>query len=172
MMKSIKIFQTVLFVLALGCCTTVSAANKQKKADKDTDNWRYEIECAGTGADGTYLVKVWSYSKKADLAAEQSLKNAVHGVLFKGITGQPGGCPSQRALISTPNVQNEQRDFFAKFFSSNGGDFRKYAVATGTPERVKLKKEYKVGVTVSVAKDQLRRDLESAGIIKGLGSGF
>lgn len=162
----------VAILLLIGCCPMAWAGNQQKKADKDTENWRYDIECAGTGSDGTYLVKVWSYAKKADVAAEQSLKNAVHGVLFKGITGQPGGCPSQRALIPNPNVQNEQRDFFAKFFSSKGGDFRKYAVATGTPERVRLKKEYKVGVTVSVAKDQLRRDLEAAGIIKGLGSGF
>ncbi|MDE7148961.1 MAG: hypothetical protein K2O01_00905, partial [Bacteroidales bacterium] len=161
-MKNAKIFCTVLLVLI--CCTAALAGNKQKKADKDTDNWRYDIECAGTGSDGTYLVKVWSYSKKADVAAEQSLKNAVHGVLFKGITGQPGGCPSQRALISNPNVQNEQRDFFAKFFSSKGGDFRKYAVATGAPERVRLSKEYKVGVPVSVAKDQLLLDLEAAGI--------
>ncbi len=169
-MKIAKIL--CICLLIFGGCTLAFAGNQQKKADKDTETWRYDIECAGTGSDGTYLVKVWSYSKKADVAAEQSLKNAVHGVLFKGITGQPGGCPSQRALIPNPNVQNEQRDFFAKFFSSKGGDFRKYAVATGTPERVKLKKEYKVGVTVSVAKDMLRRDLEAAGIIKGLGSGF
>lgn len=161
-----------LILLSLGLIATAAAGPKQKKADKDTDSWRYDIECAGVGSDGTYLVKVWSYSKKADVAAEQSLKNAVHGVLFKGTTGKPGGCPSQRPLISNPNVQNEQRDFFAKFFSSKGGDFRKYAVATGTPERVRLSKEYKVGVTVSVSKDQLRRDLEAAGIIKGLGSGF
>jgi GTP-sensing pleiotropic transcriptional regulator CodY len=33
-------------------------------------------------------------------------------------------------------------------------------------------KEYKVGVTVSVSKDQLRKDLEAAGVIKSLGSGF
>lgn len=169
-MKNAKTLWLCLFLLS--GCTLAWAGNKEKKADKDTENWRYDIECAGTGSDGTYFVKVWSYSKKADVAAEQSLKNAVHGVLFKGITGQVGGCPSQRALIPNPNVQNEQRDFFAKFFSSKGGDFRKYAVATGTPERVRLKKEYKVGVTVSVAKDMLRRDLEAAGVIKGLGSGF
>jgi len=39
-------------------------------------------------------------------------------------------------------------------------------------ESVKVGKEYKIGVVVSVSKDQLRKDLEAAGIIKGLSSGF
>ena len=34
------------------------------------------------------------------------------------------------------------------------------------------KNEYKVGVVISVSKDLLRKDLEAAGIIKGLGAGF
>ena len=37
---------------------------------------------------------------------------------------------------------------------------------------VKAGKEYKVSVLVSVYKDQLRRDLESRGVIRGLSSGF
>ena len=39
-------------------------------------------------------------------------------------------------------------------------------------DRVKVGKEYKIGVLVSVSKDALRKDLEAAGIIKGLSSGF
>ena len=39
-------------------------------------------------------------------------------------------------------------------------------------DRMKVGKEYKIGVIVSVFKDALRQDLESAGIIKGLSSGF
>jgi GTP-sensing pleiotropic transcriptional regulator CodY len=45
----------------------------------------------------------------------------------------------------------------------------------GVPDEnscVKVGKEYKVGIVVSVAKDALRKDLEDAGIIKGLSSGF
>ena len=44
------------------------------------------------------------------------------------------------------------------------------AVAAG--DRIKVGKEYKIGLIVSVRKDALRKDLEQAGIIKGLNSGF
>jgi hypothetical protein len=37
---------------------------------------------------------------------------------------------------------------------------------------IKIGKEYKIGVIVSVQKDYLRKDLEAAGVIKGLSSGF
>ncbi len=41
-----------------------------------------------------------------------------------------------------------------------------------TDDRLKVGKEYKIGVVVSVMKDQLRKDLEKAGIIKALDAGF
>jgi sRNA-binding protein len=39
-------------------------------------------------------------------------------------------------------------------------------------DRIKVGKEYKIGVIVSVMKDELRKDLEAAGVIRGLASGF
>lgn len=37
---------------------------------------------------------------------------------------------------------------------------------------IKIGKEYKVGVVISVNVAMLRKDLEDAGIIKGLSNGF
>jgi len=146
----------------------------KKKADKQTEVYRYEIACAGTGVQGTYLVKVWTYSKKPSVAFEQSKKNAVHGIIFKGFAGNSiAGCTSQKPIATNPTIEQEQSDFFRKFFS-DGGNYMKY-VNTSEPlgtDVVKVGKEYKVGVVVSVAKDQLRKDLEAAGMIKGLSSGF
>ena len=53
-----------------------------------------------------------------------------------------------------------------KFVSASGDG----NIAAG--DRVKVGKEYKIGIVVSVMKDQLRKDLEAAGIVKGLSSGF
>ena len=39
-------------------------------------------------------------------------------------------------------------------------------------DRIKIGKEYKIGIIVSIRKDLLRKDLESNGIIKSFGSGF
>ena len=42
----------------------------------------------------------------------------------------------------------------------------------GTTEITRLDREYKVGCIVSIRKDDLRKALEAAGIIRGLNSGF
>lgn len=163
-------------LLLLFLVSTISMVGQaRKKADEDTKEWRYEIQCAGVGHDGTYLVKVWSYSKKGNVAIEQAKKNAVHGVIFKGFTGGDG-CTSQKALASNPNIEAEKKEFFDLFFE-DGGKYMKYvSVSTdgqiSADDRKKVGKEFKVGIVISVMKDALRKDLESAGVIKGLSSGF
>jgi hypothetical protein len=164
----------VLFAVML-CVTSLANAQARKKADKDTEEWRYEIEVVQTGTQGTYLIKVWSYSKKADVAIEQAKKNAVHGVIFKGFAGKPS-VQGQKALASDVNLEVERADFFKPFFE-DGGKYMKFvstsndgAVAAG--DRMKVGKEYKVGVVLSVNVAALRKDLEAAGIIKALGAGF
>jgi len=167
-MKNVKfILLTIIFLGSL--CTGFSQA--KKKANKDTDHFRYDISCEGEGTQGSYLVMVWTYSKKPSVATEQSKKNAVHGVIFKGFTGVAQKCQSQRPLASDPTIAQQHADFFKKFFS-DGGDYMKYVTTAGRTASVKIKREYKIGVVVSVSKDQLRKDLEAAGIIKGLSSGF
>lgn len=158
-------------VCALALCLSASAAVGKKKANKDTEQYRYEISCAGNATQGTYLVKVWSYSKKANIAEEQCRKNAVHGVIFKGYGGG-NGCVAQRPLCSVPGAEIEYKEFFSSFFA-DGGEFQRYAsIVEGTTETTKVGKEYKVGVVVSVRKDDLRKALESAGIIRALNAGF
>ncbi len=161
----------LLSLLVAALCMPVIAGSRQKKADKDTNQFRYEIECAGNAVQGTYLVKVWSYSKKAAIAENQCRKNAVHGVIFKGYGGGQG-CVAQRPLANNPGAETQFADYFKSFFAE-GGEFQKYAsIIEGTTEVVKIGKEYKVGVTVSVRKDDLRRALEAAGVVRGLSSGF
>ncbi len=163
-------------ILTVVCCLAVTVACmavSKAKADKDTEQFRYEIECAGNGAQGSYLVRVWTYTKKVDSsnAINQCKKNAVHGIIFKGYTGG-NGCVAQRPLAATPGVEAEHAEFFKHFFA-DGGEFLKYVqVTSGTQETVKFGREYKVGVVVTVAKDALRKALEQAGIIRSLGSGF
>lgn len=167
----------ILLIIAMLSFSIAMNAQAGKKADKDTEEWRYEIECVGTGAQGTYLVKVWSFSKNPDVAMEQAKKNAVHGIIFKGFAGGGQGCTSQKPLASNPNVEQEKEEFFKDFFA-DGGKYMKFVSvsnngAIGAGDRLKIsKKEYKIGVVVSVQKDALRKDLEAAGIIKGLASGF
>ena len=168
-MKLSKILMTLCFFLFVGLMAVQAQTKKQKK---DTWNYKYESHCAGTGTDGSYLVKVWCYSKQKKLNPQQAGQCAVHGIIFKGVTGGLQGCSSQPALARDPSLQETHKDFFQKFFASTG-DFNKYVLSVGTNiERIKTKGAWKYGVVVHVAKDPLRKDLESAGIIKGLSSGF
>ena len=158
-------------LLAVVMCLVGCRAARQKKADKDTAQFRYEIECGGNAIQGTYLVKVWTYSKTASVAENQCRKNAIHGVIFKGYGGGQG-CVSQRPMANQPGIESQYKEYFDSFFAE-GGEFQKYAsVLEGTTEIVKIGREYKVGVVVSVRKDDLRKALEAAGIIRGLNSGF
>ena len=173
MKKTIKSISLLIIMIV----SFIAVANSQskRKADKETKEWRYEIECAGVGANGTYLIKVWSYSKNPNLAIEQAKKNAVHGIIFKGFTGQGTGC-TQKPLTNNPALEQEKELFFKDFFA-DGGKYMKFVSVSSdgsinAGDRLKVGKEYKIGVIVSVSKDLLRKDLEAAGIIKALDSGF
>jgi hypothetical protein len=165
-----------LIVLLLSISVNSQSKRAQGKADEATGAWKYEIECMGVGTDGTYLVKVWSYSKNPKIATSQAKKNAVHGVIFKGFIGGANGCTTQKPLASNPNLEMEKADFFEPFFEE-GGKYMKFVTLSSdgniaAEDRMKVGKEYKTGVIVSVAKNELRKDLEAAGIIKGLSNGF
>ncbi len=163
---------TVIFV-AFGLVSNAQIS-KKKKAQKDTKNWRYEIECVGIGKAGTKVIKVWSYSKKAKVAIAQAKKNAVHGIIFQGYAGGGRGCTSQKPLASDPSVEQQKEEFFDNFFDINGGKYMKFVShsADATPTVMKVGKEYKIGVIVTVMSSNLRKDLEAAGVIRGLSSGF
>ncbi len=170
--------KNVLFVMALLCFGFSHAQfTARGKANKDTKVWNYEVECSGVGNDGNVLIKVWSYSRKPKIAIEQAKKNAVHGILFKGYASGASGCTAQRAIAPDPGIEEDKQDFFKDFFSK-GGQYLKYvSTSTDASSREVLKvtqgrMKYKVGVTVTVHKDVLRKYLEKEGVIKGLATGF
>ena len=158
----------IIFILLL--CFSVQGLYAKKKVDRETFAWRYEVEDIGqTGKQGTAVFKVWTYAKKKDAALMQAAKNAAHAVVFKGYG-------IQKPLASDGTVYENNRAFFNDFFKT-GGDYQQFVtlVNNGALEPgdvIKLKKEYKVGVKVVVRKDDLRKYLEKAGVIKALNSMF
>jgi hypothetical protein len=167
-----KIIGLLILIPVIFLQTAAGQTNQQRKAAGFVIG-NYEVECMGTGMDGTQLVKVWGFGKKPEDAIYQARKNAVHAVIFKGIlTGEPG-C-MQRPLVTKPGAEVQHADFFNNFFS-DGGSYLRFVSQSGdgTVDRIKIdKRTYKVGVVVSVMHAQLRRELETAGIIPKLGQGF
>ncbi len=141
----------------------------QKKANIATEEWRYELSCKGTGgSDNSYLIDVVSYLRDDRLAINQSKKNAVHGIIFKGVFGNSVGCQTKPALTKNANLFEEKREYFDAFFA-DGGTFSKFVILpTGRPDKVDqvTKTEYRVNMTAQVNVIGLREQLETDGIIE------
>ncbi|MDL2221673.1 hypothetical protein LJC35_03870 [Parabacteroides sp. OttesenSCG-928-N08] len=158
-----------LIILFFACVISTALFAKDKKDGK----LRYDIENVGQeGAQRSYLVRAWIYSSSANVSIDLIKEAAIRGVIFKGYAGSPG-VQGQRPLATDPATEEEKADFFSLFFSS-GGEYLRYATALeDSYEVIKLgKKEYKIGMVVSVAKDDLRKALETANVIRSLSSGF
>lgn len=138
---------------------------------KKTEAMQYELQGAGTGVQGTYLVEVSVLSGSRDVNDGELVKAAVHGVLFRGFTN-PAGRNTQKPLAGSPANEAEHADFYKDFFGKNGTSSQFGSVVTGTRIITKAGKQYKVSAKVSVNKDLLLKYLQDAGVIKGLNSAF
>jgi len=165
-----------LFILGLALFLISFTAEAQTKKQRAAAGYiisNYEVECMGTGMDGTQLIKVWGFGKKPDDAIYNAKKNAVHAVIFKGIMGGKPGCMT-RPLINKPGVEEQHREYFNSFFA-NGGRYLSFVSQTGDGkvDRIKISnKDYKIGVIVAIMHSELRAELEAAGILKELSRGF
>lgn len=169
LLKPVHCVTTVLssLIILLFLSTSLCAQNVEQNIDR-----RYDIICEGNGVEGTYLVRVWVYANKQNLKPEQIRKYAIHGVIFKGITGS-SKCNGQKPLAKSLSVEEENEKYFDEFFEKKNAYLNFATIVEGTFERVKVtKRQYKIGAVVSVSKDQLRKQLETDGVIRGLSTGF
>lgn len=124
----------------------------------------YSIEGAGTGIQGTYLVKVTMTAKKPEDAKDEDLaKCAIHGVLFRGFQGDR---QHQRPMAGSATSEQQHADFYNGFFQQQ---YQSYATTeTDSRSVIKSGENYKVSAIVSVSKDQLRKDLTQQGALRDI----
>ena len=167
----------LILALLLAIGTNANAQWKKNKANEDTKIWRYDLECEGIAKQGSKLVKVWSYSKNPKHAISRGMKNAVHGIVFKGYAGGGQGCTPLKPLVKDTDIEEKFKTFFDAFFA-DGGEYLKYVSAAtdgsiAAGDRLKVsRREYKIGVIVTIQFNQLRKRLEKEGIVRSLASGF
>ena len=152
-------------VLSIMATLVLSAKDK---ADDD----RYEIEMAEVGEPGTLVVKVWCYNKKPQISEDVAKKNAIKGVLFKGVSDS-GRMKGRKALVE--DGYESHQEYFDDFF--NEGKYARYsrvALNNYVEENslIKVGKLYKIGKIVVISYNDLRKQLENDKIIKGLDYGF
>lgn len=171
----------ILAILLLATPFAVDAQRRDKAAaDRDTQQWKYEIERVdvrgvGVVGDGNVVaVKSWCYSKNPSVAKAQSFKNAVHGVIFKGIP-VVDRVPGLKPLCSDASAEMKNAEYFRAFFA-DGGLYMRFANSSSKGSNTSVlkvdKRTYKVGVNVIVDVAALRKELERAGVINKLGGRF
>ncbi len=166
-MRIIKslLIATLVFITACG----VSAQKYKYKTSRN-----YEVVMLGVGTDGTKAFQIYTTEKSVEKAIALAKKAAVEICIFKGL-------PSAGTVSATPamcdySTEEQHSDYFEEFFTP-GGQYLRYVNITtdGVPsgqDRLKVKGGYKVGLKVQILYDDLRRDLEKAGIVKPLDYGF
>lgn len=143
----------------------VFVAGAMAKGDKMP---QYDITGAGSGSEGTLLVKVYVYGKKV---SDADLKRAaVHGVVFRGCSGNASG--ARQPAMAPPTAETDNATFCEAFFAADGQCQNFADIVAGSYERVKTNKGYKYGAILQVNKTALRKELEKAGVVRSLSSGF
>jgi hypothetical protein len=156
-----------LLFMVLSIMATFVLSAKEKPDDN-----RYDIEMAEIGEPGTLVVKVWCYNKKPQVSEAIAKKNAIKGVLFKGISDS-GRMKGRKALVE--DGYESHQEYFDDFF--NEGKYARYsrvALNNYVEENslIKVGKLYKIGKIVVISYNDLRKQLETDKIIKGLDYGF
>ena len=160
-----KIYMSIIATVLLLCISVSTSA-------KGNDKGQYEIEIAEIGQPGELVVKVWYYSKKANVSESIFKECAINGIMFKGLNDS-GRMKGRKPLVA--DGYEKHKDYFDDFFKN--GEYQKYAriAMNGYVEQnslVKVGKMYKIGKIVVISFNELRARLETDMIIKGLNSGF
>lgn len=153
-----RIISLTVMLLAIVLCAVA-------KGDKMP---QYDITGAGSGTEGTILVKVYVYGK--NVKDEDLKRAAVHGVVFRGCTGNKSG--ARQPAMAAATAESENAAFCEIFFAADGQCLNFATVVTGSYDRVKTSKGYKTGAILQVDKSSLRKVLEQAGLVRSLSSGF
>lgn len=129
---------------------------------------QYDITGAGSGTEGTLLVKVYVYAKS--VKDEELKRAAVHGVVFRGCSGNASG--ARQPAMASPTAEIDNAAFCEAFFAKDGQCQNFASIVTGSYDRVKTQKGYKCGAILQIDKTALRKTLEQAGVVRSLSSGF
>lgn len=175
-----KVTHIIIILLAfMVSVVTVNAQSKNKVRKIEYNSaYNYEVATVAVGVDGTKLVKVWGYGKTPEDAIRNAKELAVACAIYRGFPAASNGRAAKTpAIVTNSSAAEKHADFFNEFFAIGGKYLQYVNLSTDAPpsgaDRLKVnKKTYKVGVTVSIAFDELRKYMEEKGIARALDAGF
>lgn len=132
----------------------------------------YQIVCVTNYTDNYLTLKIWDTKIGAKYKPEQARKDAIHAILFSGISGD-NGCYTQPPILNKTEEQENFKTIEKSFFAKKGKwsmFTRSSATSSTLPANLGVK-NWKV-YQVSISKNELRKYLEEQKIIKSLTNGF
>lgn len=137
-----------------------------------SNNRNYQTECVTIETDGYITIKIWDTKKGAKYKPEQARKDAIHAILFSGISGG-NGCTTQPPILNKTEEQENFKPIEKSFFAKKGkwSMFSRSSATESTLPAILGNKNWKV-YQVSISKNELRKYLEEQKIIKSLTNGF
>lgn len=166
-----------LLLLAFSLLMLQGVSTAQKKIKKTPEEkfdsyTEFETQFIRVGLQGTILFKIYSYGKNEDECLEIAKMNAVKAVIFRGIPGSD----LEQPLVTEAGAEEKYRDYFTAFFKKNGKYKSYVSISTDgsidSDDRLVVGSKIKLGIAVSVQKEALRKELESAHIITKLTEGL
>ena len=116
----------LLSMMALFLAIAMGAMAKNDKMPQ------YDITGAGSGTEGTILVKVYVYAKSVK---DEDLKRAaVHGVVFRGCAGNQSG--ARQPAMASATAETENAAFCEAFFATDGPCQNFATIIAGSYDRV------------------------------------
>lgn len=120
----------------------------------------YQTECVRIQSDGHIVIKIWDTKAGNSYTLEQSKKDAVHALLFLGISANNGCTTLEPLLKNSQDIANFQK-FEKEFFSKDGRWLLltyRYAYKTSLPEGISEKnwKAYQVTISIKGLKHYLK----------------
>lgn len=143
------LFSSIILVF-VGC---------KSKATSITPYHSNGVECMGVELDGSQTLRSTGIGRNKSDAVEQAKKNAIHYVLFKGISKGMQGC-DLRPLINEVNAEEKYKEYFNIFFMDKG-EYRKYVSAEDARPGSNVKNKAGAFVNYIVTVRVLRNELES-----------
>lgn len=132
----------------------------------------YQTECISIKTVGYVSIKIWDTKAGKHYKPEQSRKDALHAILYSGISASKE-CTTQEPLLKkTEDIENFKK-IEKEFFGRDGkwvSYTRSSSIQTTLPEGIG-EKNWKV-YKVAISKDELKKYLEEKNIIKSLNTGF
>ena len=162
----------LLLMLASMMVLTSSAQRRGRGWAEPEYNYELSLAKDNIASTGSFKVfKVYSYARKRDaITQEVNMRNALHGLLFKGLAAADVGTQGEFPAM-VPDGYESHREYFDLFFDS--GEYQQFIQLTSkgamqAGDVVKVGKEYKIGLLVQVNVNALRKRLEKDGIIQGV----